>query len=64
MDEILIPYSSENTISPHYESVQALSQIKSIGTSRLLVTEGDRLVGVLSLKDLMEFLSMKVELEQ
>ena len=31
--------------------------------SRLLVTEGDHLVGILSLKDLLQFFSLKVELE-
>jgi CBS domain-containing protein len=33
------------------------------GSSRLLVTEGDRLVGIVSLKDLLRFLDLKLELE-
>jgi len=33
------------------------------GASRLMVIDGDRLVGVPALKDLLEFLSLKVELE-
>jgi CBS domain-containing protein len=33
------------------------------GSSRLLVTDGDRLVGILSLKDLLRFLDLKLELE-
>jgi CBS domain-containing protein len=33
------------------------------GISRLLVTENSRLAGVIALKDLLEFLSLKVELE-
>jgi CBS domain-containing protein len=33
------------------------------GTSRLLVKEGDRLVGVVSLKDMLQFLSLRVELD-
>jgi hypothetical protein len=33
------------------------------GSSRLLVAEGDRLVGILSLKDLLSFLHLKIELE-
>jgi CBS domain-containing protein len=32
-------------------------------SSRAMVVENDRLVGVVSLKDLLEFLSLKVELE-
>lgn len=31
--------------------------------SRLLVVEGDRLVGVIALKDMLKFLSLKVELK-
>ena len=33
------------------------------GSSRLLVTEGDRLLGIVSLKDLLRFLDLKLELE-
>jgi CBS domain-containing protein len=33
------------------------------GSSRLLVTDGDRLVGIVSLKDLLRFLDLKLELE-
>jgi high-affinity K+ transport system ATPase subunit B len=33
------------------------------GSSRLMVTEGNRLVGVISLKDMMKFFELKVELE-
>jgi len=62
--EIYTPYSSENTISPDADAVEALSRMKSLGTSRLLVTEGDRLRGIVALKDLMDFLSLKGELEQ
>jgi signal-transduction protein with cAMP-binding, CBS, and nucleotidyltransferase domain len=32
-------------------------------SSRLLVTEGNRLVGIVSLKDLLRFLNLKLELE-
>jgi CBS domain-containing protein len=33
------------------------------GASRLLVTEDGRLVGILSLKDLLRFLNLKLEFE-
>jgi len=64
VDEIYIPYSPENTISPDADAVEALSRMKSLGTSRLLVAEGGRLRGIVALKDLMDFLSLKGELEQ
>jgi len=56
--------SLENTISPEADAVQALALMHKTGTSRLLVMEGARLVGILTLRDLMEFLSLKVELEK
>jgi CBS domain-containing protein len=39
-----------------------LGQMQRTGSSRLLVTEGDQLVGIVSLKDLMRFLNLKLEL--
>jgi len=51
-------------IPPETDAVQALAIMNNTGLSRLLVTEGDRLVGILTLKDLLAFLSLKVELEQ
>lgn len=52
-----------NTIGPDTDAVTALSIIKRTGNSRLLVVEGDRLVGMLALKDMLKFLALKVDLE-
>ena len=51
------------TIPAHADALAALAKMQSSGSSRLLVTEGDRLVGILSLKDLLHFLQVKMELE-
>jgi Zn-dependent protease/CBS domain-containing protein len=51
------------TVPADADALQALRKMQSIGSSRLLVTEGDRLVGIISLKDLLSFLSLKLELE-
>jgi Zn-dependent protease/predicted transcriptional regulator len=56
--------SLDNTISPDTDALKALSMINKTGNSRLLVVEGHKLVGVLTLRDMMQFLSLKVELEQ
>ena len=32
--------------------------------SRLMVAEGDRLVGIVALKDLLDFLSLKMDLDR
>ncbi|UCH08299.1 MAG: site-2 protease family protein [Deltaproteobacteria bacterium] len=54
----------ENTIEPQADAMRALSIMKQTGASRLMVVEGGRLAGIIALKDLLELLSLKVELEQ
>lgn len=53
-----------NTIAPDADATEALTRMNQQGVSRLMVVEGaDQLVGVISLKDLMGFLSLKIDLE-
>jgi Zn-dependent protease/CBS domain-containing protein len=61
--EILTPCSDENTIRPDTDSIKALTMMNRTGNSRLLVVEGDRLLAVVTLRDLLSFLSAKLELE-
>lgn len=56
--------SVENTVPPDMDAMQVLAQMRRTGASRLLVAEGDRLLGIVTLKDLMGFLALKVELEE
>jgi Zn-dependent protease len=56
--------SPENTIGPDEDATRALAAMNRSRESRLMVVEGDRLVGVLALKDLLDFLSLKVDLEK
>lgn len=56
------PCSDENTVTPDDDAMRALSKMNSSKASRLMVVEGDRLVGVLSLKDLLGFFSLRMEL--
>lgn len=51
-------------IAPETDAVKALALMNQMGLSRLLVAEGDRLLGILTLKDLLAFFSLKVELQQ
>jgi hypothetical protein len=44
--------------------MKALSIMTRTGASRLLVATGNRLVGILALKDMLEFLSLRVETEE
>jgi len=51
------------TISPDADALDALSKMQRNGVTCLLVTAGDRLVGVISLSDLLRFLDLKLDLE-
>jgi Zn-dependent protease/CBS domain-containing protein len=52
------------TIPVDADAVDALKKMQRTGSSRLLVMDGDRLVGIISLKDLMHFLEFKLGLER
>jgi CBS domain-containing protein len=55
--------SVDNTVAPDSDAMDALSKMSRTRNSRMMVIDGDRLVGVLTLKDLLDFLSLKVDLE-
>jgi Zn-dependent protease len=50
-------------IAPDADALEALGKMQRTGSSRLLVMDGDHLVGIVSLKDLLRFLELKIELE-
>jgi Zn-dependent protease/CBS domain-containing protein len=54
----------ENTVGADTDAMEALSHMSRSGASRLMVVDGDRLLGILSLKDLLRFFSLKMELEE
>lgn len=65
VSEIAQRCGPDNTISPDADAMEALASMNRTGTSRLLVVdEQGNLQGILSLKDLMGFISLKVELEE
>jgi Zn-dependent protease/CBS domain-containing protein len=54
----------ENTVRADADALEALSRMSRTGAAGLMVVEGDRLLGILSLKDLLRFFSLKMELEE
>lgn len=56
--------SDENTIELESVAVKALARMHCNSAGRLMVVEGNRLMGIIALKDLLNFLSMKIELEE
>lgn len=63
VDELVIPCSDQNTISSHADAMRALAKMNQTGNSRLLVVEENHLVGIVTLKDMLKFLSLKIDLE-
>lgn len=61
--ELMRQCSPENTIGPEADALKALSIMSRTRNSRLMVVEGDRLVGIVSLKDMLNLLSLKMDLE-
>jgi Zn-dependent protease/CBS domain-containing protein len=55
--------TNENTIAPDADAMAALALMSRTRNSRLMVVEGEHLVGIITLKDLLQFLSLKLDLE-
>ncbi|MBL6936179.1 MAG: site-2 protease family protein [Alphaproteobacteria bacterium] len=61
--EIMAPCDDGNTIDGDADILQALAVMRQTENSRLMVTTEGRLVGIVTLKDLLKFFALKVELE-
>lgn len=64
VEDIVRPCSDENTVSTDTDAVEALSKMYQSGNSRLMVLEAGELVGIITLKDMMDFLSIKMDIEK
>jgi Zn-dependent protease/CBS domain-containing protein len=53
-----------NTISPGTSAIAALTGMNRHQVSRLLVADGDRLHGIVALRDLVSFLALKLDMEE
>ena len=61
--DAMSPASPENTIAADTDAVAALAIMRRTGNSRLMVVEGRRLVGLVTLKDLLRLIAFKMDLE-
>jgi Zn-dependent protease/predicted transcriptional regulator len=64
VSEVRQPCTGATAISPDTDAMEVLSLMTRSQNTRLLVTEGDRLVGVVTLRDVMKFLNVKLNLEE
>jgi len=61
--EIMSPASPENTVEAKRDAVDALKLMRRTGNSRLMVVQDGRLVGLVTLKDLIHLIGLKMDLE-
>ena len=61
--DIMIHCSDENIISPTTDALQALSIMNKTGNSRLMIVNDNHLLGIVTLKDMLKFFAMKIDLE-
>lgn len=61
---LMQPQNQDNSIAPDVPVKEALSKMSGTGISRLLVIERGNMAGIVTLKDLLEFLALKIELEE
>lgn len=61
--DVMAPVSSENTVDAGADAVAALKIMRRTGNSRLMVVENGRLVGLVTLKDLLHLIALKMDLE-
>ncbi len=62
--ELATPCSGENAIEADADAMKALAPMNRTGASRLMVVDRGELVGVVALKDMLRFLSLKIDLEE
>lgn len=61
--KVMQPQNAENSIEARTPINEALTKMTETGISRMLVTEQGRIVGIITLKDLLEYIALKMELE-
>jgi CBS domain-containing protein len=61
--EVMSPPSPENMVEAQLDAVKALKIMQRTGNSRLMVIEDGRLAGLVTLKDLLHLIALKMDLE-
>jgi len=61
--EVFVRRTPENTIPADTDSVKAMAMMHNNATSRLMVVDGEQLVGIVTLKDMLDLFALKMELE-
>ena len=63
--EVMQPSTDDNTIAANMETEKLLASMMRPGRQkRYMVVDGSKLVGVIALKDVLELVALKMEIEQ
>ncbi|WP_045221348.1 site-2 protease family protein [Desulfonatronum thioautotrophicum] len=62
VQEVMSTCSLDNSVDPEEDVVDVLQKMNIAGMSRMMVMENQRLVGIISLKDIMGYLTARMEL--
>jgi CBS domain-containing protein len=60
---LVVPCGPDNAIRSDADALAALAVMRRTGRPRLLVVDDGCLMGLVTLRDLLEFFALKVELE-
>ncbi len=63
ISEIMLPATADDRVAAESDALAALGRMQRTGRSRLFVVAGEALVGVVTLRDLLELLSARLELD-
>lgn len=63
VQEIVKECSVDNTIGPDTDATKVLAKMNRTRQSRLMVVDGENLIGVITLKDMLRYLSVKLDLK-
>lgn len=61
--QVMQQQNPSNSIASNMPINDALNKMNEVGYSRLLVVEHNKIVGIITLKDLLEYIALKMELE-
>lgn len=64
VEQLAEPCTSQNTIRPDADAMDALEKMNRGGLSRLIVTDNGHLRGVLSMKDMLRLIALKMEIDE
>lgn len=64
VDAIMEKPGKGNVLAPHATAIEAMQRMRKGGASRFMVVQGGKLVGVLTLRDILDALAVRLQLEE